>query len=134
MRQQMKWISYGALAGIVPFSLIYVMPTLLGVRADFWMEASMLSLALIPLSLGYALVHYRLMDVEMIARRSAAYFIASSLLLSLYLLFVLVLGRLFQWVAPQADFLAICTGGSGDRASFRTAAKCHSGAAGSTVL
>ncbi len=107
VRQQMKWIRYGALAGIVPFSMLYVAPTLLGVRANTLMEASMLFLALIPLSLGYALVHYRLMDVEVIARRSAAYFIASSLLLSLYLLFVLVLGRIFQWVAPQADFLAI---------------------------
>ena len=107
VRQQMKWIRYGVLAGIVPFSLIYVAPTLLGVRANTLMESSMLFLALIPLSLGYALVHYRLMDVEAIARRSAAYFIASSLLLSLYLLFVLVLSRIFQWVAPQADFLAI---------------------------
>lgn len=107
VRQQMKWIRYGVLAGIVPFSMLYVAPTLLGVRANTLMEASMLFLALIPLSLGYALVHYRLMDVEAIARRSAAYFIASSLLLSLYLLFVLVLGRVFQWVAPQADFLAI---------------------------
>jgi len=87
--------------------MIYVVPTLLGVRANFWMEASMLFLSLIPLSFGYALVRYRLMDVEAIARKSAAYFIASSLLLSLYLLFVLVLGRAFQWVAPQAGFLAI---------------------------
>lgn len=107
VRQQMKWIRYGVLAGIVPFSMLYVAPTLLGVRANTLMEASMLFLALIPLSLGYALIHYRLMDVEVIARRSAAYFIASSLLLSLYLLFVLVLGRIFEWVAPQADFLAI---------------------------
>jgi two-component system, NtrC family, sensor kinase len=107
VRQQMKWIRYGVLAGIAPFSMLYVVPTLLGVRANALMEASMLFLALIPLSLGYALVHYRLMDVEVIARRSVAYFIASSLLLSLYLLFVLVLGRIFQWVAPQADFLAI---------------------------
>jgi two-component system, NtrC family, sensor kinase len=107
VRQQMKWISYGALAGIGPFLLVYVVPTLLGVRARFWMEASMLSLALIPLALGYALIRYRLMDVEVIARKSAAYFIASSLLLSLYLLFVLVLGRVFQWLAPQAGFMAI---------------------------
>ena len=134
VRQQMKWISYGAMAGIVPFSLIYVVPTLLGVRAAFWMEASMLSLALIPLAFGYALVRYRLMDVEVIARRSAAYFIASSMLLSLYLLFVLVLGRAFQWLAPQAGFLAICAGGPGNSASFCTAAKFYSGAAGSTVL
>lgn len=105
VRQQMKWISYGTLAGILPFSVIYVLPTLLGARGTFWMESSMLSLSLIPLCFGYALIRYRLRDVELIARKSAAYFIASSLLLSLYLFFVLVLGRIFHWIAPQADFL-----------------------------
>jgi PAS domain S-box-containing protein len=107
-RQQMKWIGYGTLAGVAPFTLIYALPVLLAVRPNFAMEASMLFLGLIPLSMGYALIHYRLMDVEVIARRGAAYFISSSLLLAVYLLFVLVLGRAFQWVAPQADFLAIC--------------------------
>ncbi len=108
VRQQMKWISYGALAGIAPFSVFYILPVLLGVRAHPVMEASMLSLGLIPLSFGYALIRYRLMDVEIIARRSVAYFLASSLLLSLYLLFVLMLGKALQWAVPQADFWAIC--------------------------
>jgi two-component system NtrC family sensor kinase len=108
IRQQMKWISYGTLAGVVPFSLIYVLPVLLGVRPNFAMNSSILFLAFIPLSMGYALIHYRLMDVEAIARRSAAYFVASSFLLAVYLLLLLVLGRIFQWVAPQASFMAIC--------------------------
>ncbi len=108
VRQQMKWISYGALAGIVPFSLIYVIPVWLGAHATFAMNSSILFLALIPLSMGYALVQFRLMDVEAIARRSAAYFIASSLILAVYLLFVLILGRILQWAAPQASFMAIC--------------------------
>jgi len=104
----MKWISYGTLAGIAPFGLIYVLPTLIGMHAGFLMEASMLTLSLIPLSFGYALIRYRLMDVEAIARRSVAYFCASSLILCLYLFFVLVLGRALEWVAPQADFWALC--------------------------
>jgi two-component system, NtrC family, sensor kinase len=108
IRQQMKWISYGTLSGIVPFSLIYVLPVLLGAHASFAMESSMLFLGLIPLSVGYALIHYRLIDVEAIARRSAAYFIASSLLLALYLLFVILLNTVLQWAAPQVDFFAIC--------------------------
>ncbi len=108
VRQQMKWISYGTLAGMVPFSAIYVLPVLFGMRANFAMESSLLFLGLIPLSMGYALIRYRLMDVEVIVRRGAAYFISSSLLLAAYLLFVLVLGRALQWVAPQADFLVIC--------------------------
>ena len=106
-RQQMKWVSFGTLAGILPFSLAYILPVLLGVPANFAMESTLLFLALIPLCIGYALIHYRLMDVERIARRSVAYFIVSSLLLALYLLFVLVLGRAVQWIAPQADFLII---------------------------
>jgi hypothetical protein len=108
VRQQLKWISYGTLAGVVPFCLIYVIPVLFGARSSFAMDSSILFLGLIPLSMGYALIHYRLMDVDAIARRSAAYFIASSLLLTGYLLFVLILGRALQWVAPQADFMAIC--------------------------
>lgn len=108
VRQQLKWVSYGTLSGIVPFSLIYVIPVLAGVRATLAMESSMLFLGLIPLSVAYALIHFRLMDVEAIARRSAAYFIASSLLLAVYLFFVLVLGRALQWAVPQADFMAIC--------------------------
>ncbi len=107
-RQQMKWVGYGTIAGVLPFGLIYVIPTLLGVRAGFAMEASMLSLGLIPLSFAYAVVHYRLLDVEVIVRKGAAYFLASSLLLTMYLLFVLVLGRGLQWIVPQANFLVIC--------------------------
>ena len=108
VRQQLKWVSYGTLAGVIPFSLIYAIPVLLGARSSFAMDSSMLFLGLIPLSMGYAIIHYRLMDVEAIVRRSAAYFIASSLLLTVYLLFVLILGRALQWAAPQADFMAIC--------------------------
>ncbi len=108
VRQQMKWVSYGTLAGIVPFSLIYVVPVLLGAQASFAMNLSILLLGLIPLSMGYALIHFRLMDIEVIVRRGAAYFIASSLLLTLYLLFTLVLSRALQWVAPQASFIVIC--------------------------
>ncbi|MBZ5494888.1 MAG: PAS domain S-box protein [Acidobacteriia bacterium] len=106
--QQMKWVSYGTLAGTVPFVLIYGLPSLFAVRASFPMLASQLFLGLIPLSFAYAILHYRLLDVEAIVRRSAAYLVASSLLLALYLVFVLVLGRWLQSIVPDADFVIIC--------------------------
>lgn len=108
VRQQLKWVGYGTVAGVAPFTLIYVIPVLSGARSNFAMDASILFLAIVPLSTAYALIHYRLRDVEAIARRSAAYFIASSFLLAIYLLFVLALGRTLQLVAPQADFLGVC--------------------------
>ncbi len=109
-RQQMRWVSYGTLAGIMPFGLIYALPTLLGARAGFAMQASMLFLGLIPLSFAYAIIRYRLLDVEVIVRRGTAYFLASTLLLTLYLFFVLVLGRGLQWIAPGTNFVVICIG------------------------
>ncbi len=105
-RQQMKWVSYGTLAGVIPFSLIYVIPELLGIRAD-QLSYSSLSLGLIPLSFAYAIIRYRLLDVEVIVRRGTAYFLASSLLLVIYLLLVLGLAEGIKWVAPEADFLVI---------------------------
>ncbi len=109
-RQQMKWVSYGTLAGTAPFLLIYAFPSLLGIRATFGMLSSQLFLGLIPLSFGYAILHYRLLDVETIVRRSAAYLAASSLLLALYLVLLLVLGRWLESIAPDADFVIICIG------------------------
>ena len=83
VRQQMKWIGYGVLAGTVPFGLIYIIPTFFGVKANFALETSALFLALIPLSVGYAVLRYRLMDVEDIARRSAACLITAAALIML---------------------------------------------------
>jgi two-component system, NtrC family, sensor kinase len=105
--QQMRWVSYGTLAGIVPFGLLYGVPFLLGSRPGFALSASMLFLALVPLSFAYAVVRYRLGDVEVIARRGSAYFLASLLLLAGYLFVVLVIGRGLDRLVPQADFLVI---------------------------
>jgi PAS domain S-box-containing protein len=107
-RQQMKWVSYGTLGGVVPFLAIYVLPVLLGARAGFPLLASQLFLVLIPLSFAYAILHYRLLDVEAIVRRSAAYLVASSLLLAAYLVFVLILGRWLESVIPDADYVIVC--------------------------
>lgn len=106
-RQQMKWVTYGTFAGVIPFGALYGIPWIMGARVGLALEASMLFLALIPLSFGYAIVHFRLLDVDNIVRKGAAYFLASSLLLSVYLFFVLVVGRALQWLAPDADFIVI---------------------------
>jgi PAS domain S-box-containing protein len=106
-RQQMKWVAWGTLFGAVPFTLVYAVPFLLGARPTLLMEMAALSLGLIPLAFAYAIIHYRLLDVEAIVRRGAAYFIASSILLALYLLLVLVLSKTLEWIVPEAGFLVV---------------------------
>ena len=95
-RQQMKWVTHGTLIGILPFTCLYALPYLLGWNIYASMEASILGLALIPLAFGYAITRYRLMDVELIFKKSAAYVLASSALLGLYIGIVLLITRAIQ--------------------------------------
>ena len=103
-QQQMKWVFYGSLAALVPFVCFYVVPYLLGLPILTLMEASILPLALIPLCFGYAVVRYRLMDVELIFRESAAYVLASWILLVLYVGMVLLIGRALQGFSSGSGF------------------------------
>lgn len=104
-RQQMKWISRGALVGILPFTCLYALPYLLGWRIYLFMEASILTLALIPLTFGYAITRYKLMDVELIFKKGAAYVLASSWLLGLYVAIVLLVSRFVEGFSPESGFI-----------------------------
>ena len=105
VRQQMKWIGCGVIAGIIPFCLIYIIPTFLGVKTNFELETSALFLALIPLSIGYAVLRYRLMDVEDIARRSAAYLITAAALLLLPVAASFIFTESLRGLTPGAGTL-----------------------------
>src|SRR5581483_11416975 len=63
LRQQMKWVTRGTILAIAPFTLFYVVPYLLGALPTATMKVSVLSLVFLPLTFGYAIFRYRLMDV-----------------------------------------------------------------------
>jgi two-component system NtrC family sensor kinase len=74
VRQQMKWVIWGLLLAIAPFTLLYAISYLLDEQSDPWLtDAAVLPLILIPLSFGYSVVRYRLMDVELVVRRVFVY-------------------------------------------------------------
>jgi two-component system NtrC family sensor kinase len=101
LRQQLKWVTGGALAGIVPFLLIYIVPFFFGVIPRPWMNFSTISLVLIPLSFGYAIIRYRLMDVDIIFKRGLAYTAASGGVVAVYIAIVAVIGALFHTAWPS---------------------------------
>jgi len=109
-RQQMKWLVYGTIAGTFPFVVLYGIPYLIGARILDFMSASVLGLGLIPVSFGYAITRFRLMDVDLIAKRGASYVLASSALLGLYMLVALLLGRAAATLSPESGFFlfAVC--------------------------
>ena len=74
VRQQMKWVVWGSVLAITPFTLLYGVGYLLGGRHDPWLtDAAVLPLVLIPLAFGYSVLRYRLMDVELVVRRVFVY-------------------------------------------------------------
>ncbi|HET7872943.1 MAG TPA: ATP-binding protein [Terriglobales bacterium] len=83
-REQMKWISRGTVLAIAPYTLLYVVPYLFGALATPVMKASVLSLVFLPLTFGYAIVRYRLMDVDLIFKRGVAYTLATAALVGAY--------------------------------------------------
>jgi PAS domain S-box-containing protein len=99
-KQQVRWILAGAVFGILPFGLIYGIPYLLDLKITGWMEASVLSLGLIPLSFGYAIGKYRLPDVDLIFRRGATYLIASSLVLAFFVGMTLLVAQTVANLSP----------------------------------
>ena len=111
-RKQMKWLVWGTGAGVLPFFLFYAIPYALGREPRLAMElAGYFPLALIPVSLAYAVVKHRLMDVELIFRRTLVYTLATASIVGICLLAV----NLFELALaseeePQITIVAVlCT-------------------------
>ncbi len=56
------------------------------------MNSSALSLALLPLCFGYAIIRYRLMDVDIIFKRGLAYTAATAGVVAVYFALVALIG------------------------------------------
>ena len=90
LRQQLKWVTRGTILAIVPYTLLYVIPYLVGSLPGTWMKLSVLFLGLLPLTFGYAIFRYRLMDVDLISKRVVVYTVAAAAVVGMY--FALVAG------------------------------------------
>jgi two-component system, NtrC family, sensor kinase len=101
LRQQLKWVTVGTLAGTLPFLGFYIVPFFLGIAPQPWMNLSAVSLALIPLCFGYAIIRYRLMDVDIIFRRGLAYTAATGGVIAVYIALVALIGALFHSAWPS---------------------------------
>src|SRR5579859_590884 len=94
LRQQLKWVTRGTILAIAPYTLLYVLPYVFP-HEMLWlppalMKLSVLSLGLLPLTFGYAIFRYRLMDVDLIFKRGVVYTLAAAAVAGLY--FALVAG------------------------------------------
>ena len=90
LRQQLKWVTRGTVLAIIPYTLFYVVPYLMGSLPGTWMKLSVLFLGLLPLTFGFVIFRYRLMDVDLISKRVVVYTLAVTAFVGMY--FALVAG------------------------------------------
>ena len=84
-RQQLKWLSRGTLLTVLPFTLFYVIPFLFDWNTpSALVKLATLSLVLLPLTFSWAIVRYRLMDVDLIFKRGVTYTLVTGALVGLY--------------------------------------------------
>jgi hypothetical protein len=72
-RRQLRWIVSGVLFGGGPFVFGYALPWSLGGNPGLAMQLLAIPLGLLPLAFASAVVRYRLMDVEVIIKRTLIY-------------------------------------------------------------
>src|SRR5271156_479584 len=109
LRQQLKWLTAGTFIGTSPFVVLYIVPYAFDAASKPWMKFSTISLVFIPLCFGYAIIRYRLMDVDIIFKRGLAYTAATAAIATIYFFFVALIPQIFhaQTNGPVGGVIAI---------------------------
>jgi two-component system, NtrC family, sensor kinase len=100
-RQQLKWVTGGMSVAAAAFALFYFPAYLTSSSVAPLLEAiSIAPLILVPLTLGYSVVRYRLSDIDIVMRRSLAYIVAT---FSVAAVFGLVTAAAYLFISPPTE-------------------------------
>ncbi|MHB8301233.1 MAG: GAF domain-containing sensor histidine kinase [Acidobacteriaceae bacterium] len=110
-RQQLKWLTRGTLLAVAPFTVLYAIPYLLaGASANSLLsQIGVLCLVFLPLTFSYAIVRYRLMDVDLIFKRGVTYTLATGALVAIYFGAVAFAGEVVHARLPAAGGWGLAT-------------------------
>jgi hypothetical protein len=104
-RLQLKWFCYAAALFPIIVGLAIVFPRLGSDRVDGLIVT--LPLLALPVSIGIAVLRYRLYDIDRLINRTLVYGLLTALLAVVYAGIVLVLGQLFGRVAGNPPSWAV---------------------------
>jgi len=106
-RQQTKWVVYGVVTTVLLFTGVvllgqvffegpHLVPLLVASTAIYSCEL------LIPLSIGFSILRYRLWDIDIIINRTLVYGLLTASIVAIYVLVVVALGTVLQ---AQGNFI-----------------------------
>jgi hypothetical protein len=113
-RLQLRWLTAAAAAVAVIYATVFALSVLLSPNSDAppaWLAAAqaigLMSTCLIPIAIGFAVLRYRLYDIDVIIRRTLVYTALLVTLAALYVGGVAVLGMTFRAVTGLSSSLAV---------------------------
>jgi len=100
-RRHLRVLTLGTLCGIVPFLILTMLPdSLIDTGVAFACTAPLIA---IPLSFGYGIARYRVMEIEVLLKRRLVYFTLTASVMVAYFALVLFLGILFFRISGQTS-------------------------------
>ena len=103
VKHQLRWVTRGTWVAIVPFAALYALPYFLGFVPNAWMNASALFLVFLPVTFAYAIVRYRMMDVDILFRRGISYTLATASIVGLYFGLIALFGDFIRATFPPIN-------------------------------
>ena len=100
-RQQLKWLIGGFAAGLAGLGLALALGTATGLWGVVG-HAGILAIFAIPVSMGVAILKYRLYDIDRVLSRTLAYAIVTGLLIGVYAGLVLLAQQVLRFSSPVA--------------------------------
>jgi signal transduction histidine kinase len=114
-RQQLKWLTRGTILAIAPFTLLSAIPYMADIAMpDALTKVAGICMIFLPLTFSWAIVRYRMMDVDLIFKRGVTYTLATAGVVGVYFALLAVVASLAQarlrnfgvWGALTAIILA----------------------------
>jgi hypothetical protein len=109
-RQQLKWFAYAAVATVIATILAYIIPGVIDTPLWFEQVGFALNIAFIPavpISIGIAILHYRLYDIDLIINRTLVYGALTVTLVALYFGGIVLSQRVFVALTGEESTLAV---------------------------
>ena len=117
VRQQIKWIAFAASLVAITYliamvaSLIHPSEAWLTAGSVLWLNlltiAALLSFVTIPIAVGFAVLRYRLYDIDLLINRTLVYGSLTAMLVALYFGGIVVLQRVFVILTGQRSTIAV---------------------------
>ena len=113
-RDQIRWVLCGMIVGLGPFMLFYSLPLVAGLRPPLSEDTASAFFVIMPLALAFAILKYKLLDINVIINRSVVYSLMTMVTVGVYLASIEGLKGLFsagsgagrKWIPVGAAFIA----------------------------